>query len=171
MEQQFKVGALKFTLAQLKHWLRYDPRTGIWTWRNPRTNGVKKGSRAGGNSHGYIRIKIDHEQYAAHRLAWFYMTGEWPNKRIDHKNNDPGDNRWRNLRLTDHGPNLANGKLRSNNSLGLKGVTRAYKNRFTAQIQCEGKHINLGYFKSAQKAHKAYVAKAKELFGEFARAR
>lgn len=157
------------SLARLKYLLRYEPKTGNWFWVNPPAHCLKSGAKAGGNSHGYIRIKINAEQYAAHRLAWFYMTGKWPNKRIDHKNNNPTDNRWRNLRFATHGQNIANSKLRKDNTCGLKGVTRQYKNRFAAQIQRNGRHMYLGYFKTAEEAHAAYVRAAKKLFGSYAR--
>jgi len=36
-----------------------------------------------------LRFKVHSASYLAHRLAWLYMTGEWPQGTIDHVNRDP----------------------------------------------------------------------------------
>lgn len=55
----------------------------------------------------YIHIKVDGQAFAAHRLAWVYMTGEQPDE-IDHINGLRHDNRWANLRNGTHSDNLKN---------------------------------------------------------------
>ncbi len=160
---------MKITQALLKELLHYDPRTGIWRWVRPRASCLKPGDVAGANSHGYVRIKIYGKQNAAHVLAWIWMTGKRPRKRIDHKNNNPGDNRWKNLRLTTHSQNIAHAKRRRDNTVGFKGVCRR-DGKFMAQIQCKGKHYNLGIHETPEAAHAAYITKAQKLFGAFARA-
>ena len=36
-----------------------------------------------------MRVKVEDKQYAAHRLAWFYVHGEWPFACIDHIDGNP----------------------------------------------------------------------------------
>ena len=145
--------------------LIYNPENGLFTWKV--SCGRKRtGDRAGCPSgNGYIAIKIDGKRYLAHRLAWLYMTGEWPKDQIDHRNRSRGDNRWNNLREATASQNQANSKRRGL----LKGVTR-YRNKWMAQIKINQKTHFLGNFDSIDKAHAAYVVAAAVAFGEYARA-
>ena len=45
---------------------------------------------------GYRQIKIGNTAYLAHRLAWFYVYGEWP-EQLDHINRIKTDNRLDNI--------------------------------------------------------------------------
>lgn len=69
------------TQEQLKELLNYDQETGVFTWRtqlgNPRIGAVA-GTMAGKGEHKTLRIGIGGKSYLAHRLAWLYMHGEWP---------------------------------------------------------------------------------------------
>jgi hypothetical protein len=58
---------------------------------------VKAGSIAG-STDVYTQIQLDGELYAAHRLAFLYMEGEFPPDQVDHINGITDDNRWGNLR-------------------------------------------------------------------------
>ena len=82
------------TEARLKERLHYDPDTGIFTWLKMSRQPKRLGSVAGGRCDGYIQIYLDGLIYRAHRLAWLYMTGEWPVGYLDHKNGVRDDNRW-----------------------------------------------------------------------------
>ena len=101
--------------------LTYSPETGEFQWAAPRPK-VKVGQKAGylKKNKGYIYIEIDGKSYSAHRLAWFYVTGNMPIDQIDHINRNKSDNRFENLREATHGQNRANSK--STNKHGLKGV-------------------------------------------------
>lgn len=101
------------TQEQLKSVLRYDPELGVFIWLAPRTSGVKPGDEAGslrgdrGRKKSSWRIRVFGRVYSRHRLAWFYMTGEWPEE-IDHRDLDPTNDRWTNLRIATRSQNLAN---------------------------------------------------------------
>ena len=93
-----------------------------------------------------------------------------PKVQADHRNKDTLDNQRHNLRVATASQNKSNiGKLSCNTS-GFKGVTWvSTTKRWRAQMRRHGKHIHLGYFATAEEAHEAYKAKARELHGEFAR--
>ena len=100
----------QLTVERLRELLSYDPATGKFLWRVGRQC-MRAGAVAGATEvQGYRVIKIDGKIYKAHRLAWLYVTGEWPPEEIDHKNTDPQDNVWSNLRLATHSQNQANAK-------------------------------------------------------------
>jgi hypothetical protein len=159
------------TQERLKELLEYDQESGVWVWRCAIMGQTKPGQIAGtlNKGHGYIIIGVDNKLYKAHRLAWLYMTGEWPNGQIDHVNMVRADNRWSNLRVASRSQNAANGLARRNNKSGFKGVHwyEPTKN-WTAQICVKGEKIYLGRFPTAEVAHEIYVEAAKAYYGEFA---
>jgi hypothetical protein len=166
------------TQAELKELLTYDPETGVFRWLVDRCvfkHGRSKGPRAGdvaGHGHAgrYWRISINYRGYYAHRLAFFYMTGEWPADVVDHINGDKFDNRWSNLRQATQGENLRNMRKSKRNQSGFKGVYRHTENdKWVAQIKINGRAKNLGSFKCPTAAHLAYCRAAKIHHGEFAR--
>lgn len=158
------------TVEELRKILHYDPETGIFTWLVTKPGSACIGSRAGAiHSNGYRRIRISQRLYLAHRLAWFYMTTGWP-PNLDHRNVDPDDNRWSNLRVAvSRSHNSANRRRQSNNTSGFKGVYKA-RARWRARIDVGGKRMNLGTFDTPEEAHAAYFNAASLYFGEFARA-
>ena len=94
----------------LRHLLDYDPETGIWTWRNPLPRSkMWPGDLAGRiTSHGRRQIRIASGFYYSARLAWLYMTGEWPKDQVDHINRIRDDDRWINLRAATQSQNSYN---------------------------------------------------------------
>lgn len=157
------------TVQRLREVLGYDPETGLFRWKLKISKKVVVGEIAGTEIPGRHRyISIDSKRYKAHRLAWLYMTGEWPPRDLDHENTHKGDNRWENLRKASRSQNMANAGHR-NNATRLKGAYPCRK-RFAAKITKDWKQIHIGVFDTAEEAHAAYIAKAEELFGEFARA-
>lgn len=163
-------------LVKLKAALHYDPLTGLWTWLVSRGRHARPGSPAGAihkvkrSKTPYLRIKFDGKSYLAHRLAFFYMTGDWPVGIPDHRNTDGLDNRWENLREATPSQNQANRGVRTDNRSGLKGVSYcARDDLYHSEIQLNGKRIGLGSFKEPRPAALAYERAAKEMFGEFAR--
>lgn len=89
--------------------------------------------------------------------------------RPDHKNGNGLDNRRSNLRAATSTQNLANTRLRRNNRSGFKGVSRTESGRWVARLNIAGRTFRLGKFDTPEAAARAYDAKAREVFGEFAR--
>lgn len=146
----------------------YDSLTGKFAWK--KSHGRKKaGSEAGTLMHtGYIRININKNSYAAHRLAWLMYYGVEPDGFIDHANGDRSDNRIANLRLATREQNAWNANQYKNNRTGLKGVHyNSRDKRYIAQITKSGKRICLGSFTDKHEAHSAYTRAADLLHGEF----
>lgn len=157
------------TWHRLKELLHYNPETGVFTWLVSRGK-VKAGSVAGRlNKDGHRRIKIDGVEYFAHRLAFLYMTGEWPKELIDHRDVDPANNRWGNLREATIMQNARNRRVASNNVLGIKGV-RLYRGKYRASIAVNKEAIHLGTFDTLAEAIAMREFAAKDLHGAFARA-
>jgi hypothetical protein len=114
---------------------------------------------------------VDRVSCAAASLAWLYMTGSWPSSgEIDHKNNDPSDNRWVNLREANRSQQGVNTRLRTDNTSGSRGVCWDKKARkWMAYVNLHGKQFFCGYFDTIEEAKAARDAKASLLHGEFAR--
>ncbi|RUS60841.1 hypothetical protein EGN72_06530 [Pseudorhodobacter sp. E13] len=87
------------TQKRLRAVLKYDPKTGIFTW----TRDPKKGTVAGTlhDDRGFLKVSIDGRRYLMHRLAWLWMTGAMPETNIKHIDGDRRNNRWCNLRSSD----------------------------------------------------------------------
>lgn len=158
------------TLEQgyLQKILRYDKDTGIFYWKMPTKFHPRMiGEVAGCDSTGYRLIRIDRKKYKAHRLAWLYVYGEWPDRSIDHIDGNPFNNRIDNLRLANVSENIANAKRIKGKDLP-KGV-RKVKTGYQARIAAYGVKYSLGVFETPELASNAYYNKSVELYGEFAR--
>jgi hypothetical protein len=157
------------TAARLRELLHYDHETGLFRYRSSR-KGIKFGQSVGHNDNGYIRIKVDHCRHAAHRLAWLYVHGEWPNGLVDHANGNSLDNRICNLRVATDAQSAANTGKKSGNKSGVKGVNwKKQQGKWCARITLDYKRTHLGYFDTLDEAREAYEAAAIKHHGEFAR--
>jgi hypothetical protein len=159
------------TQERLKCLLDYDMDTGIFKWKVYRRNKAVPGSIAGSTYPAksgvmYAWIGVDWIKYPAHTLAWMYVHGEMADE-LDHIDGDGLNNKISNLRPCTRSQNCANRRAVSNAS-GYRGVYRE-RNKWRAQIRTNGVTTSLGSFDDPVEAHAAYVAKAREIFGEFAR--
>lgn len=155
---------------ELKRMFTYNPNTGDFV----RNYGVKgnrgqKGEVAGGlTQQGYMHIRFMGKRHKAHRLAWLYMTGEWPKKDLDHVDGDNSNNRWTNLREATPAQNLANSRPWRVSQAGFRGVEKmAWGNLWRARITIKGKVINLGSFPTPEDAAKAYSEAQRSYYGDF----
>jgi len=147
---------------RLRELVRYEPETGLFFNLVKRAT-VPVGLMSNVLNHGYQRFYIDGIVYQAHRLAWLYMTGEWPKNDIDHMNGVRSDNRWSNLRDVPRKINCENLRpAQSNNRLGFMGVKK-YKKKYVANLYDNYKQIHLGTFCTPEEAHQAYIEAKRRL--------
>lgn len=157
--------SVPLTLERLQEVLRYDPSTGVFIWKKGTARG-RVGAQAGVLfGAGYRYISVDGQKYLAHRLAWFWSYGKWPDQWLDHINGATDDNRIANLREASAAQNAQNARHKAGVS-GYRGV-RAKGRRFEAVIHVNNFRKSLGWFDSAEEAHKAYVKAAQEHHGAF----
>jgi hypothetical protein len=155
------------TYEQVKEIFDCDPEKGILIWKNHGRDSYLNGTVAGwfDKSTGYVQVYTNKTTYKSHRVMWLLVTGKWPENQIDHINGIRNDNRFCNLREATHSQNRANSSIRPNFS-GYRGV-RASGKKWRAEIRFNNKTISLGTYDTPEEAHAAYVAKAKELFGDY----
>jgi HNH endonuclease/AP2 domain len=147
-----------FTQKDLWEILDYNPHSGVFMWCKQR-RGIKTGVVLGtDNGFGYLRISVLGKSYYAHRLAWFYVHGTWPDQ-IDHINGIKSDNRINNLRdVTVQQNNQNKLKAQKNSISKVLGVSWHKKaNKWQAHICVYKERKYLGLFKSVEDAHKAYL--------------
>jgi hypothetical protein len=153
----------ELTQETLKTKIRYEPETGLFYRRDSNAPCGYKG-----NQRGYIKVSISGKEYRAHRLAWFYMYGEWPSGPIDHVNHVTNDNRWSNLRLASVSLNQANRYATPFRTVQAKGVWRTPNNTFCARLFKNAKMYYGGVHCTHDEAAHAYNKLAIQHFGEFA---
>jgi hypothetical protein len=153
---------------RLRDLLDYNPKTGVFVWRvSLRGRFARIGSVAGRqDGHGYTRIGVDRQEYAAARLAWLFVYGQWPRCEIDHINHIKTDNRIANLREATRSNNIHNRRLTKRNTTGFKGIKRV-PSGWLARITHKGKFRHLGTYRTPEAAAEAYRRASQELHGEF----
>lgn len=151
--------------AKLTSILHYEPNTGIFTWIESRGR-LLAGKEAGSVTKvGYREITAHGTQYLAHRLAWFYVHGSWPQFFIDHINGTKDDNRIANLRDVERFSNFQNTPALSENSAtGVRGVS-FHRGIFKAEIRVNNVRRYLGVFTTLEDASKAYLDAKREMTG------
>lgn len=134
------------TQERLKHLLHYDLETGEWTWLNPPNHNTRLLGCVAGNvrADGYRTIRIDGCGYYAHRLAFLYVTGIWPSEEVDHKDRNPYNCAWSNLREATSSQNKYNRIYTQGQYRGVYPVGAKW------QVQVEG--IYFGIFDSLEEA-------------------
>jgi len=167
------------TQEQIKQVLDYNQETGVFTWKPRAVNLFKESSWknrnckiwntrfantiAGCSDGRYITIRINEQQYWAHRLAYIYVHGGLQDREIDHINRSGFDNRIANLRCVNRLFNQRNVKITTKNSSGVVGVSfDKQKSKWQVLISASGKHIFVGRFVKFADAVKArYEAEVK----------
>jgi hypothetical protein len=146
-------------LDGLRQALAYDLATGQFTWRQQCARKVKIGARAGTIHRNQLRryVTVHRKKHACARLAWLFVTGEWPKGQIDHIDGNALNDAFSNLRDVDQRTNSENVRRpRAHNTLGVQGVRRM-KGKFSARVIVDGKEVGLGTFATPDEALEAYV--------------
>lgn len=150
--------------------LRYDRETGFFFWLPGADVGGSgswqrvPGARAGHVSGRYRYISLDRVSYLEHRLAWFFVTGQWPPHEIDHENGVSTENRWANLREATHGQNMQNVLRFPKNTSGFPGVSfHKARGKWRATLSLNNRSIHIGHFDTPESAYAAYLARKADL--------
>lgn len=167
----------------LRQLFNYDPETGVLRHATrPRHFFPTAGSHSTWNTkwagklagrivpNGYPVISFLGYTTMLYRVAYKIHYGTEPPPVLDHINGDPLDNRIANLRHATQSQNLANTRLRSDSTTGVKGV-HFDKSRqlYMAHINVDGRFRNLGRFATIQEAITVRQAAAHLYYGEFVR--
>jgi len=165
----------RLTQAYLKKRLEYNPRTGVFIWKPWPANGIgwnnrRVGTVAGGLNGDYLFLGLGvGKSLPLHKLATLYMTGKYPKYGPDHKDLNPTNNRWLNLRQATVHENNRNRRMHKNNRLGHKNVSVGPGGKFLVYVMKNKKQLYFGTHETLEKAISAARAARVKLFGEFAR--
>ena len=116
------------------------------------------------------RYQIMHAGYIKHDVAHAFLPNPLKLCHIDYIDGDPTNNHVKNLRWITRSVVSQNQAKKNGTSSKYKGVSWHQRDKkWRAGIRHNGKSIHIGYFKDEKDAGRAYNAKAKEVFGEFAK--
>jgi hypothetical protein len=90
---------------------------------------------------------------------------------VDHINGNPLDCRKENMRLVTGSQNAMNRRLRSDNKLGVVGVSKTKSGKYLAYCSVGGKIKRLGLFVTIEEAVAARKAAEVSYYGEYARSK
>lgn len=147
----------------------YDPLTGVLTYRRTKVK-ARAGAIAGyERPDGYRLVCVDYKRYLAHRVAWLIEKGQWPDKHLDHIDQNPRNNVLSNLRECDDAQNAQNLSPKGYGTSGYLGVTRNFRDHdmWDAKIKIRQKTIRIGVYRCKTAAYAAYC-KAKVSLHTFA---
>lgn len=140
--------------------LDYQPETGKFSWRPDVPNYARYKDEVGYiDTYGRRYINIRRRSYAAHRLAWLFVTKKWPKGSVIPINGNYLDLRFDNLKEVSAQEISTTRRPRENETSGLTGVSWvSSRNRWVAYITINYKRRHLGYFKTKEEAAIAYQA-------------
>ena len=122
-------------------------------------------------ANGYLYVRVCKRLELVHRVIWqMHNRDLLPGEEIDHKDTCRLNNSLSNLRLASRHQNGCNTNIPAHNTSGFKGVSLHKKTgRYAAYYKMHGKKHHIGYFSSAEQAHRAYSYAVSKVFGEFSK--
>lgn len=156
------------------------PRTGKIVYKKNNRKGaaqagwIKPGSRSEGGGYRMISVAGRRTLVRGHHLVWAWVTGNWPDDEIDHRNGKRDDNRISNLRQVTVAQNRINKVMQSNNKSGYKWVHwDKQRNLWKAEIRepsAKPRRRRLIFYFAHSNPKVAYekaCEAAKKIYGEF----
>jgi|TARA_R110000851_G_scaffold171741_1_gene318053 hypothetical protein len=123
----------------------------IWTKRFDGKPAFRKENKS-----GHLAGSIDGFAAYAHHLVWFFETGEWPTKPINHIDGNPRNNSFVNLRMVSQTLVTRNQSMNTRNTSGVVGVYfRKETRKWVARIGARDSMQALGSFELFEDAVKA----------------
>ena len=117
------------------------------------------------DSDGYVIRTVKGRRVALHNEIMRPPNGMM----VDHVHGNKLDCRRSQMRVCTHQQNLQNSAISKNNTTGYKGVSKTKSGKYCAKITVNKKAVNLGEYKTAIEAARAYDIAAIQYFGDFAR--
>ena len=160
----------KLDQEMLKSLVSYDGETGVFRWKWNKGASLRRNMQYTGkccghmDKDGYRVLTLVGHNYLAHKLAFLYINGAWPDKEIDHIDGVRENNAFSNLRMVSRHENKRNMKQYANNSSGICGVGwHKQKNKWRSYASDEtGKFRHLGLFDCFDDAVAARNAASRE---------
>jgi hypothetical protein len=146
--------------ARLQELVTYDEATGIFTAKKSVGNVAAGSVRGNKDAVGYLRFSVDGVQRLSHVLAWVYVYGKQPDGCIDHINGIKDDNRIANLRDVTASQNSHNVPITATTGVSQK------RKLFRAKLTIDGKRQHIGYYRTREEAHSAYLKEKNKLFSD-----
>lgn len=149
-------------LDYIREYFEYDPATGfMYKCGESRRRGIFKNQISSFDGI-YYKVYVLGKYYKLHHVAWFLYYSEWPITLIDHRDQDPLNNKINNLRSSTSIKNAAN---RYKLSKLPTGIYKA-RNRFEAKMKYKRIYYHFGYFYSVEEAFEVYKKRYKEITGQ-----
>lgn len=121
-------------------------------------------------TNGYTMVRINGVYYALHKILIAFKENKWP-EIVDHIDRNPANNSIENLRSCTRSDNNCNRGMRSDNTLGYKGLfTRKTKKGvvYGWMIKYAGRSISKSGFKTIEEAYKSRCENVLLAHGDFA---
>ena len=130
------------------------------SWRRKESNTRVAGKRLGTlTPDGYRTVGFKTKDGKKHRMLChriiFYMTNGYLPELVDHRDQNPRNDKPNNLREANKSLNALNTPVRKNNKTGVKGVFKTSSGKYEASIWGSGKKNYLGLFETIESAKSA----------------
>ncbi|WP_430310633.1 HNH endonuclease [Pseudomonas sp. PONIH3] len=144
------------SIEYLRECFQYNPNSGVVIWKKrplhhfPTARGMNRsnsgcaGKAAGCEDKGYLKVRLNGQNYFLHRVAFALVHGRWPGS-VDHIDGNGLNNAIENLREVTHQENMRNQARRRDSRTPVMGVSwHRSQQRWHAYIGAGGSLERLG---------------------------